>query len=255
MADYTILIQVDPYTRVFRYTDQDTGEDLDGIALVNGDRLVWVLDPALTERTFQIDFAVLNPFEVGTAVTFRGADFIVSTPIDLPINYSPSREFKYSVSLGNGWHDDPRCLVVPEPPDPPSAIATLGRLVIQALTALARGATPQTTVFTIAWTDLTETAISVTPATPQTAQSSATSKRATVVWQWGSNVQQTQPFTLQFQAPPTIPAGWPTGPLSDTESITLSLPTSGGAAINFTINTNTPAQTAVTPVTGQLTVS
>ena len=72
MADYTILIQVDPHTRVFRYTDQVTGGNVESIVLVNGDRLVWVLDPSLPERTLQIDFDVLNPFRVGKAVSFRG---------------------------------------------------------------------------------------------------------------------------------------------------------------------------------------
>jgi hypothetical protein len=227
MADYTILIQVDPHTRVFRYTDQVTGGNVESIVLVNGDRLVWVLDPSLPERTLQIDFDVLNPFRVGKAVSFRGSDFVVSSAVRLPLTYSANRAFKYSVTLGNGWQDDPHCLVVPEPPDPTNPLKKL----VTAATA------------TITWTDSSETAITLAK-TDLTAQSSPASKTATVAWQWDPSQQDTQPFTLTFTTDlGPIPAGWPTTPLTDPECITLVLPP--GAQTRFRIDTTTPAQTPI----------
>src|ERR1700683_1674279 len=113
MADYRILIQVDPYTRVFHYLTQNI--DASTAVLANGDRLVWVLDPLISERTFQIDFHAVNPFQPGSKVSLRGNVFVVWPAVLVPVT-AFNRTFNYSVSLGNGWHDDP-CLVVPEPPD------------------------------------------------------------------------------------------------------------------------------------------
>jgi hypothetical protein len=227
MSDYTILIQVDPHTREFQYTDQNTNDDVDTIVLVNGDRVVWVLDPSIPERTFQIDFDTLNPFHVGTALSFRGSEFVVSQEVRLPTGYQHNASFKYSVSLGNGWFDDPRCLVVPEPPDPPPSGVTL-----QALTK-----SPSTITYNITWTDASETAVTLAPATDQSVVASKTSLKATVLWQWNPSQLDNQPFTLRFTNPPS---GWPQGPISDSQQISLNLP--AGAKTAFRIDTTTPAQ-------------
>jgi hypothetical protein len=234
MADYTILIQVDPHTRVFHYTNPPTGDDVKTIVLVNGDRLVWVLDPLLPERTFQIDFDVLNPFRVGRAVSFRGSDFVVSPAVRLPVPYSADRGFKYSVSLGNGWQDDPRCIVVPEPPDPNNPFEIMKLVKVS-------------TTDNISWTDSSETAIALSTI-DIAAQASGVSKTATVIWQWDPAQQDTQPFTLKFTPPlgNSIPPGWPTTPQTDPECITLSLPP--GAKTPFRIDTTTPSQSPIVAV-------
>ena len=51
--DRTILISVDPYTRDFRYTNQADNSDASTLRVINGDRLIWALDPSITPRTFR----------------------------------------------------------------------------------------------------------------------------------------------------------------------------------------------------------
>lgn len=239
MAAYRILIEVDPVTREFSYTNQLTGDDADGIVLVDDDLLVWLLDPSLPERTFQIDFGVLNPFQAGTPVSFRGSDFILSAAVDLPENYIPTRKFKYSVSLGNGWKDDPTCFVVPDPPGG-------GGHHISAL-----GLSPASTC-NITF-NANETAISVDNANLRSPLSGEST--APVLWQWDPNQDDTQPFTLTLTFTGNAPAGYPQ-PLiqSDPESILLYLP---ACTANFTITTTTPAQqpASAPPMPGTVTVN
>jgi len=238
MSDYTIVIQVDPHTRAFLYVNQATGEDASDISLVNGDRMVWVLDSPIPERTFQIDFPRLNPFQLGQAQSFRGKDFAVSPPVRVPITYPLGRGFKYSVSLGNGWRDDPRCTVVPEPPDPTTTVV---------LKSLKPAGT-----FNLAWTDATETNVVLRPKEDLTVTATGDSNLATVVWQWGLTQQDSQPFCLTFQNPPT---GWtkktlPSSP--NPESITVVLPP--GPKTTFTITTVSADQSTSITVTGSLEV-
>src|ERR1700733_3097781 len=241
MADYRILIQVDPYARVFNYIDQDTGNSAQTIVLTNRDRVVWVLDPSLPERTFQITFMALNPFQVGTAINFRGSDFVVSSPVNLPVSYPKNPVFKYSVTLGNGWRDDPLCIftpsVVPEPPD--KKIKSFFTLPSASNT------------FSVFWTDFNQTAIILVPPPSSTVASSGAgaNKRAQVYWQWDPSQPQPQTLTLAFQG--SIPTGWP--PTLNGPVLTFSFPP--GPMTNFTIYTLTPLQDQTPTVNGSLTVT
>jgi hypothetical protein len=234
MADHTILINVNPYTRAFSYTDPASRKnvDLSTIPLVNGDRVMWALDNSLPGRTFQIDFGALNPFHLGKPVSFRGSDLVVSSPVNLPAVYAQNNNpvFEYSVSLANGWKDDPLCMVVPEPTDPTFHFNAL----------VQRLASPDCT---ISWTNATETAIVLTPPAPTDLSVNIAAKHttATVIFAWGGDQVDTQPFTLEFL---TFPPGWPKGPLADngTGIIAPSRPTSGGAAVSFIISTNSADQ-------------
>lgn len=202
---------------------------------MNGDRVTWALDQSLPERTFQIDFGVLNPFHLGQLVSFRGSDFAVSTAVNLPLKYQQANNpvFEYSVTLGNGWKDDPRCLVVPEPPDPTSS--------------LHRGVGD----FTIKWHDTSESAIDLSPTDLTLGTGNHNTK--TVVFAWAAGQPDTQPFTLVF---PNAPNGWPTGALKDngTGLIAPSLPAGQKTAFIITTTSADQSNPSVT-ATGTLKVT
>lgn len=241
MADFTILIQVDPYTRVFKYVNSK-GDDCGHFPIQNGDRLFWVLDPSITERTFQIDFGVLNPFHVGQAISIRGADVAISPNVNLPAKYVLNRRFKYSVSLGNGWTDDPTCQHYVGPPGPPDRTFTH----VAELIAAATNAT-----FNISWADFSEQSIGLaicfpkTPCTTVNKNDTVTVPQApftstgVVTWTWSAGQPDTQTFTLTFSNPAVVPGGM----ISDPEAITLSL--KSGLQTNVTITTVTPDQSTL----------
>lgn len=184
-ADRNVLISVDPYTRVFHYTFQggdNDGGDASNIVLINGDRLVWVLDLSISPRTFQIDFGLINPFQMFKLISLRGIDAVVSPVVNFSAGYSKNRLLKYSVALGNGWTDDPD--VVPSPTDPGSSA-----FLIQ---VQADGTYPDGL---LAWLDATETNIVVSPAAMT---ANAHGGKAQVTWNWASDQVDTSPFTLAF---------------------------------------------------------
>ena len=233
MAEYTILIKVDPYTRAFSYTELTTNVPAATITLLRGDRVTWALDQSLPERTFQIDFGPLNPFHPGKPISFRGSDFAMSAAVRLskvyPLNNSSI--FKYSVSLANGWTDDPHCLVVPEPPDPHHF----------------RNADQDCS---ISWTDDSETAIILTPS-PNVSLHTGTANSTTMVIGWADGQPDTQPFSLTFTTPPN---GWPSGTISDGGSGLIAVPVTPHAAVTFTIATYAANHSAIT-ANGTLTVT
>ena len=239
MAVYTILIEVDPDTLTFDYIDLSSDADASNLVLTPGDRVIWALDPSMPERTFQIDFGVNNPFTLGQSISFRGSSLVMSAAISLPSAYSRNRAFEYSVSLANGWHDDPKCMVVPEPPDPHS----FSRLV------------ETSTTTGIEWTDDTETAITLVPASspedPIIATVAQGATTATVIFQWAADRPDPQPFTVEFLDPPD---GWPTTVISDNGSgiIVLALPP--GPSTIFNIETTTPAAATEIGTDGSLQV-
>ena len=194
----------------FLYKEHSSGKDATSIVVINDDQITWVLDRAIPERSLQIDFGNLNPFHLYTNVVLRGHGHVTSDPVSFSRTYPFNRQLKYTVTLGNGWSDDPD--VVPVEND--------GGL---------RKTLAVATDFAIAWTSNQFTAVALTPA--ELSKSANGGATALVTWQWnvGAN-DPTPPFTLVFANP--VPPGWP--PSTDaTPGITLSL--APGPRTKFTI--------------------
>jgi len=220
----TILIGVDD-ERNFYYTDLFDETDAHTLKLINGDMLAWVLDPSISPRTFQIDFGVVNPFHIGVPVSLRGIDYVVSPKVKFRNTYQGNRHLKYTVTLGNGWVDDPD--VVPVPED-----ATLGGLITP----------PHCDIF---WTTPDEIAIDIDPK-DLSIQSGGNPPLAEMVWRWRSDQVDIQPFTLEFAPDPgqLLPSGWPQGEQESSgyghPTIDLFLPPGMATPTPFRIRTTTP---------------
>ena len=171
----------------FSYTNiyGDTPNDSKRLVVINGDRICWLLDSSIVERKFQIDFGLINPFDIGQPITMRGTDFIKSAKVVFPVNYPRDKNLKYSVLLGNGWMDDPD--VVPVEVDPTPAILTDGL-----------AGTPDCY---ISWVDpASRMAIQLTHGTMSAHAGDS------VTWEWDSTQSNPRPFTLVFTSP--LPPGW-----------------------------------------------
>ena len=114
---------------------------------------------------------------------------MASPYVSFPIAYIGRRQLKYTVTLGNGWQDDPD--VVPSPTDPGSSIAVLAF------------GPPDPSIGLISWTDATKTAIQLNPAAMTATVKAA--GLATVTWQWDPTQDSPQPFTLVFDGNPPPP--------------------------------------------------
>ena len=220
----TIRIHVDAQHK-FHYTDLFDGADAaTGVRLIDSDQLAWVLDSSIAPRCFQIDFGLINPFRNGVPFSLRGIDFIVSPKVSFPSTFAGNRILKYTVSLGNGWVDDPD--VVPVPSD----------VVNPRPVDVAHPAD-----CSISWMDpATEAAIKLDPA-GMSANATNSGGLAMVTWQWAANQPDTGPFILQFLNPVNpVPDGWPKLPTASTSvnpSIILYLPTGLQTATPFRITT------------------
>lgn len=236
VKDNKININVDPYTRAFIYTVE--GGDGSTINVYNGDRLVWILDHSITSRNFQVDFGKLNPFQIGTAIAFRGVDSVISTQVHLPKNYGGNLVFEYSICLGNGWRDDPNCHVSPGPP--PDRLHA-----------------DEATIY-LNWTDEAEPNLvlsSTAPSDDDSADPGDTSvslqqgnSTAILTWQW-HNADYTPDFTLTFDnylGSNTIPS------VGSPPSISLSIPV---VTTNFTVRATTQDQNYQREATAELAVS
>jgi hypothetical protein len=211
--NFTIQISLDENLD-FQYNDLFSNHDASSLAVINGDRISWILDPAIPERMFQIDFGPINPFQIFHNVTFRGEGQVVTDPVSFPASYPGNRQLKYTVSLGNGLSDDPEVVPVE------SQAAFSGLIVL-----------PKD--FKVQWVDGTFQAITLNP--PEVVKS-AGGARVAVTWAWNVGATDpTPPFSLAFSSPP---AGWPSTPINSTDidpKITLVLPP--GARTQFTIST------------------
>ena len=221
--DFVIEIHVDR-KRQFHYTDLETNTDASVLVLIDGDTVEWVLHGFIFPRTFQIDFGTSNPFQLGRSVSLRGNDSIMAPPLNFPFKtYPHNRLMKYTVSLANGWSDDPD--IVPAPGDP----------TLHGDRFLPAGA--------ITWYDATQKQIVLTPAN-MTADATGNGGYAPVTWSWQADQPNPQPFSVQFEAgiAPGIPPGWPTAEQDSAISngvpaIQLYLKPGYNTATTFTLTT------------------
>lgn len=146
---------------------------------------------------------------------------IVAPPMDFPFTtYSGNRILKYTVTLGNGWSDDPD--IVPSPGDPvlggqdfyPSGIIT--------------------------WVDPSTQKDIYLNRTDMTADATDGGGTAAVSWSWQGGQPNMQPFSVQFTG--SIPPGWPAAeqdsvPVNKVPRIQLFLPKGLDTATQFTLST------------------
>jgi len=196
---FKILIGVNS-NREFTYKELYSGNDASSLTVVNGDQITWVLDLAIPERAFQLDFDIINPFQLFRTVSLRDHGHIAAETVNFPRGYVGNRQLKYSVTLGNGWHDDPVVVPVENDGGIRGALALASNVLIQ-------------------WADLQYMNIVLNPASYTTSSGGG---NIPITWNWnvGPN-DPTPPFSLLFTNPPN---GWPNTEQDSDPAITLSLP-------------------------------
>ncbi len=185
----------------FSYSAQGI-PDASTIRLINGDTISWLAKMMGIPVPFQVEFSGFNPFgAVGQVVR---SPFGPTTPLTvaLPSFYRGNLIFKYTVTAGNGWSDDP--VVVPVPSD--GLINTFG-----------------TQVISLSIDNTGDLVVNPTP---------ASFTKGIVTWEWAG--QALDEFSLTFSNPP---AGWPAQTNSQSQEIALDLETAGTSP--YTIQTLT----------------
>lgn len=167
----------------------------------NGDTLSWAVRHGGIPVPFQVEFPGVSPFDSGDQ-TLRSM-FLPTEPqtVNIPSFYHGNRVFKYTVSIHNGWSDDPD--VEPVPSDGIEADA----LKVQ----------------TISLSIVNDNLVLTNP--------DASFVLGQVAWNWLG--QALDDFTLTFDAP--VPAGWPPETNSQMRKILLNLTTPGSQT--YTIQT------------------
>jgi len=223
--NFTIQIGLDDHMN-FVYKELFSGDETSSLVVINGDKIAWILDPAIPERTLQIDFGTINPFNIYKNVSLRGLSQVTTPPggVNFPSEYVGNRVLKYTVSLGNGLYDDPD--IVPVDTDP-GGIQGMGK----------RGLAPD---FAISWVDPPHYTQAVL--IPPKLTKRAGGGQANVTWKWQDPTKPTPPFQLDFTyppPPPPLPPGWPAATQYSTDSdptILLGL-APNNAQTQFTIGT------------------
>lgn len=110
-VSYLIHVHVDAHGK-FTYT-ADGIPDASSLKPRNGDTISWSLRHMGVPVPFQVEFPGFGPFGVGTRVvrsTFLPTDPLTVT---VPKYYHGNLVFKYTVTMFNGWSDDPDVEPVP----------------------------------------------------------------------------------------------------------------------------------------------
>lgn len=218
----------------FSYREEFSQLDASSLTVIDGDQIAWILDSSIQERTLQIDFGAINPFHIYHKLSLRGMGHAMADrPVKFPLGYPGNRQLKYSVSLGNGLHDDPD--VVPVENDAGFA----GDLSLQA-------------DFKISWT-VSDPKYQSLILTPATLSKSAGGGKAAVTWRWNVDASDpTPPFHLHFISPPD---GWQedTDSTETNPAITLLLPP--GQQTEFHITTSSGDGENAIFVNGSLTIT
>lgn len=184
----------------FKYT-ADGINDASTLRPNNTDTITWSATLAGIPVPFQVEFPGFSPFAQGIRVVRSALFQTQPLTVSLPSYYHGNEVFKYTVTIANGWSDDP--VVQPVPSDG----------LISVLAASFLNLSVQNGALTLDHLNVQYPAGEVT-------------------WQW---VQGSLPddFTVTFTNPP---AGWPAQATSQNYILALYLPASGGA-ITYTIQT------------------
>jgi hypothetical protein len=175
----------------FRYSTPGF-PDASSIRVCNGDTLSWSAKLGGAPVSFQVEFPGFNP--VGVVGQVVRSIFPATKPLTvaLPSIYHGNLVFPYTVTVANGWHDDP--VVVPVPSD--------GFIQVDSERVISLSI------------DNTGNLVLDDP--------NASLSKGLVTWQWAGKALDD--FSLTFQTPP---AGWPSPTSSQSQQIALDLEKTG----------------------------
>jgi hypothetical protein len=175
--------------------------DASSIKLSNGDTLDWSAKLMGVPVPFQVEFPGFGPFGPGKRVI--RSMFGTTPPLTaaLPSYYRGNLVFEYTVSIANGWSDDPDVETVPANPDNIVTTQTVSMTIYNGTLALDKQDTPGFI-------------------------------KGLVKWDWAGT--PLDDFTLTFDAL-GLPTGWPLSTNSQSEKLVLNLSTAGSQA--YTIQT------------------
>jgi hypothetical protein len=211
---YDIRVNVDRYGN---FTYKANGKDASRLEPRLGDTVSWSARLRGKKTTLQVEFPGIAPFDGGSRVFRSDGKPTHPQKVALLPHYQGNLLFKYTVTISNGWYDDP--IIGPVPIDPLDNQSIVPQIIL--LSANANGG-------------LTITS----PAMPL-------SKERPVAWQWDPHSAYTDEFVLTFNLP--VVAGWPPMINSQARSIVLNLQVAG--TDNYTINTVNTGLTAWSTLT------
>jgi hypothetical protein len=157
---------------------------------------------------FQVEFPRYGPFSEGIRVVRSLFQETQPLTVGLPRHYNRNLAFKYTVTIANGWSDDP--IVQPPPPNDGFIIQTTST---------------STNVITLS-VDATTGVLSVSPLSPSF-------PAGAVTWQWatGSNPADIDDFTVTF-ADSSLGTGQETS-----NGGVLALNLKAGGPVGYTVQT------------------
>lgn len=197
---YHVEVNVDSKGN-FQYTAN--GVDAKTIRPRNTDKVSWSVKLGGIPVPFQVEFPGYGPFGIGNRVArslFGATDPLT---VSVPNYYHGNLVLKYTVTLPNGWSDDPD--VVPVLSDGLDPLSLDTNVVLLSV-------------------DLQGNLVLNPP--------DASYAKGEVAWKWAGDPQDD--FTLKFAAP--VPAGWPPVTQSQSYRIALDLETPATAE-KYTIET------------------
>jgi hypothetical protein len=200
----------------FTYTAN--GQDASVLRPNINDTITWAVTLIGVPVPFQVEFDGFSPFQGGVQVIRSLLQTTSPVTVSLPAHYLGNLVFKYTVSLFNGWYDDP--IIQPVPSD--------GFIVTSS-------GSPSTITLSV---DSNGNLVLTPP--------SASFPKGEVQWVWAAN-QPADDFTVTF--PPNTP-GFPLQATSSADTLDLNLQTAGGPVI-YTVATLDTGLSA----SGSLTIS
>jgi hypothetical protein len=212
-VSYDIHVNVD---RNGKFSYKANGKDASKLLPKLGDTVSWSAKLRGQKTAFQVEFPAIAPFGVDNRV-FRSAG--KPTPpqtVALLPHYQGNLVFKYTVTVSNGWYDDP--IIGPIAGDPLDSQSVAAQTIL--LSADNNGG-------------LTITS----PAMPLA--------KGQVSWQWDPQSAYTDDFVLTFNMP--VVPGWPPVTNSQARNIVLNLQAAGTDRYTITtVNTGLTAPGTLT---------
>jgi hypothetical protein len=186
---YHIKVDVDAGGN-FKYT-ADGIPDASSIRPRNGDTIVWSATFVGIPVPFQVDFPGFGPFGAVNQVVRSMFQTTKPLTVAVPSFYHGNLVFKYTVTIANGWSDDPD--VEPVPADAFDADDT------QAIS------------------------LSIVNQSLVLSNADASFSKGGVSWKWAPT--PLDDFSITFDSP--VPPGWPAETNSQAQRIALDLETAG----------------------------